>query len=107
MELLKGHNWMPWKWCMLAILWDLGLEKYIEKDATPPEPADKANLTQDEKDTEKRWKEGDAKAHTCIDLSIGDSEMIHISGADTARGMWEQLTTVKESQGRLGVLATQ
>ena len=92
---------------MLAILRDLGLEKYIEKDATPPEPADKANPTQDERDAEKRWKEGDAKACTCIELSIGDSEMIHISGADTARGMWEQLTTVKESKGRLGVLATQ
>ena len=106
MELLKGHNWMPWKQRMLAVLWDLGLEKYIEKDATPPEPADKANPTQDERDAEKRWKEGDAKAHTRIELSIGDSEMIHISGADTARGMWEQLTTVKESKGRLGVLAT-
>ena len=46
------------------------------------------------------------KAHTRIELSIGDSEMIHISGTDTARGMWEQLTTVKESKGRLGVLAT-
>ena len=95
MELLKGHNWMPWKRRMLAILRDLGLEKYIEKDATLPEPTDKANPTQDEKDAEKRWKEGDVKACTRIELSIGDSEMIHISGADTARGMWEQLTMVE------------
>ena len=92
---------------MLAILQDLELEKYIEKDAIPPEPADKANLTQDEKEAVKKWKEGDAKAHTCIELSIGDLEMIHISGTDSARGMWEQLTMVKESKGRLGVLATQ
>ena len=92
---------------MLAIMRDLGLEKYIEKDGIPPEPVDKANPTQDEKEAEKKWKEGDMKAHTCIELSIGDLEMIHISGTDSARGMWEQLTTVKESQGRLGVLATQ
>ena len=72
---------------MLAIFRDLGLEKYIEKDATPPEPTDKANPTQDEKDTEKRWKEDDVKACTRIELSIGDSEMIHISGADSVRGV--------------------
>lgn len=33
--------------------------------------------------------------------------MIHIIGAMTAQEMWNQLTTVKESKGRLGVLATQ
>ena len=59
MELLKGHNWMLWKQHMLAMLWDLRLEKYIKKDANPPEAADKANPTQDEKDAEKRWKKGD------------------------------------------------
>jgi len=32
--------------------------------------------------------------------------MIHISGATTAREMWEQLSMVKESKGQLGVLAT-
>src|SRR6266498_2247787 len=32
--------------------------------------------------------------------------MIHISGALTARDMWDQLSTVKESKGHLGVLAT-
>ena len=32
--------------------------------------------------------------------------MIHISGAITAAQMWDQLCMVKESKGRLGVLAT-
>ena len=50
--------------------------------------------------------EGDAKARTRIKLAISDAEMIHISGATTAREMWEQLTIVKESKGRLGILAT-
>ena len=37
----------------------------------------------------------------------GDAEMIHISGVATVWEMWEQLTMVKESRGRLGgVLAT-
>ena len=88
---------------MLAMLWDLGLEKYIEKNANLPEAADKAKPTQDEKEFEKRQKEGDMKACMHIELSIGDSEMIHISGTDSVRGMWEQLTTVKD---RLRVLAT-
>ena len=47
---------------MLAMLWDLGLEKYIEKDAKAPEVADRDNPTQDEKAASKRWKEGDVKA---------------------------------------------
>ena len=53
MELLKGHNWMPWKRRMLAALWDLGLEKYITKDAKAPEAADRDNPTQDEKEASK------------------------------------------------------
>ena len=32
--------------------------------------------------------------------------MIHISGTKTAREMWKQLTMVKESRERLGILAT-
>ena len=32
--------------------------------------------------------------------------MIHLSGANTARDMWNQLTMVKEARGRLGILAT-
>ncbi|KIJ42164.1 hypothetical protein M422DRAFT_81072, partial [Sphaerobolus stellatus SS14] len=33
------------------------------------------------------------------------AEMVHISGATTAQEMWQQLTTVKESKGKLGILA--
>jgi hypothetical protein len=97
-ELLKNDNWMPWKRRMLAILRDLGLEKYVDKTINPPTP--------DEKEALLKWKEGDAKARTRIELSIGDSEMIHLSGANTARDMWNQLTMVKKARGRLGVLAT-
>ena len=32
-ELLGINNWMPWKRRMLAILRDLDLEEYIEKDS--------------------------------------------------------------------------
>jgi hypothetical protein len=41
-ELLKADNWMPWKRRMLAVFRDLGLEKYIAKDAKAPESADPA-----------------------------------------------------------------
>lgn len=44
---------------MLAMLQDLGLEKYIEKDSRTPEAANRDNLTQDEKEAAKRWKDGD------------------------------------------------
>ena len=45
---LKGDNWMPWKRRMLAILRDTGLEKYIEKGAALPLPADPSKPTEDE-----------------------------------------------------------
>ncbi|EDR00222.1 uncharacterized protein LACBIDRAFT_314635 [Laccaria bicolor S238N-H82] len=89
MEMLKAHNWMPWKRQMMAVLRDLGLEKYIAKDRC-----------------DEKWAEGDAKVQTRIELTISDAEMIHISGAMTAQEMWDQLTMVKESNSRLGVLAT-
>ncbi|KAF8219238.1 hypothetical protein L208DRAFT_1553561, partial [Tricholoma matsutake] len=79
---------------MLAMLWDLGLEKYIAKDAKTPELADKANLTTAELEEQKKWRDGDAKARTHIELVISDAEMIHISGADSAREMWDQLALV-------------
>jgi hypothetical protein len=91
---------------MLAILRDLNLEEYIEKDSKEPVPANSSTPTEYEKGLIKTWKTRDAKARTRIELAIGDAEMIHISGAMTAREMWDQLTTVKESRGRLGVLAT-
>ena len=84
----------------------LGLEKYIAKDAKTPESADRTNPTVAELEEQKRRKDGDAKARLRIELAIGYSDMIHISGAETAQEIWNQLTVVKESKGRLGVLAT-
>ena len=91
---------------MLAVLRDLNLEKYIDKTNAAPVPARRDQPTKDETEALDKWKEGDAKARTRIELSVGDSEMIHLSGASTAKEMWSQLSMVKESKGRLGVLAT-
>jgi len=91
---------------MMAVLRDLGLEKYIAKDAKSPGSADPQKPTTDELEAMRKWAKGNAKAQTRIELTISDAEMIHISGAMTAREMWDQLTMVKESKGRLGVLAT-
>ena len=84
---------------MLAILRDQGLEKYVEKGAEAPKAAIISPLTKEEVDTVEKWQEGDAKATTQIELSVGDSEMIHLSGTIMAHDMWNQLCTVKESRG--------
>ena len=93
---------------MVAVFRDLGLEKYIAKDAKAPESADPTKPeTKEELEAKKKWEEGDGKAHTWIELSIGNAEMIHISGTITAsQTLWEQLCMVKESKGQLGVLDT-
>ena len=46
---------------------------------------DLAKPTDEEVKLQKQWKKGDAKARTRIELAIGDAEMIHISGAVSAR----------------------
>ena len=100
-KLLGSNNWMPWKCWMQAILRDLGIE---EVDSIPP--VAKTPLTEADIRLQKEWKTGDAKAQTQIKLAIRDAEMIHISSATMAWEMWKQLTMVKESRGRLGILAT-
>ena len=42
-ELLGPNNWVPWKRRISAILRDLGLEEYIEKDLKCPIARDPAN----------------------------------------------------------------
>jgi hypothetical protein len=105
MEMLKGNNWMPWKRRMLAVLRDLDLEEYISESSKKPPAADPSKPSEDETKAIRKWEKDDAKARTRIELAIGDSEMVHIIGANTASEMWKQLTLVKESRGKMGILA--
>jgi len=91
---------------MLVVLMDLGLDSYIEEGAKRPESNVPSKPTPEELEAQSRWDKGDRKACCRIELCISDAEMVHIMGAQTAREMWEQLCTVKESKGWLGVLAT-
>ena len=75
---------------MQAILRDLGIEEFIETPPVAKTPPTEADIR-----LQKEWKTGDAKARTQIELVIRDVEMIHISGATTAREMWKQLKMVK------------
>ena len=84
---------------MLAILWDLDLEDFIEKDAECPKVKNPADPMDEEIKEQKQWKTRDVKARTRIELAIRDAEMIHIIGATSAKQMWGQLTMVKESRG--------
>ena len=52
-EILKANNWMPWKHRMLVVFRDLGLEKYIAKDAKALESADPEKLTVSEIEAKK------------------------------------------------------
>jgi hypothetical protein len=54
MEMLKSSNWMPWKRRMLAVLRDLGLEKYIAKDASAPGEAKAGEPTKEEQEEQKK-----------------------------------------------------
>ena len=51
-----------------------------------------------------KWKSGDAKARTRIELSVGDSEMVHLSGAQSVSEMWNQLCLVYENTSGIGLM---
>ena len=105
MEMLNADNWLSWKRRMLGVLSELDLVQYIQVDAEEPKPKDSNAPTADENKAIKDWKDGERKTRTRLELSIGNSEMVHISGAYTAKDIWRQLTMVKESKGRSGVIA--
>ena len=82
---------------MTAILRDLELEDLIVKGI--PEPKEVGRPTTAEAKVIAEMTKKDAKARTRIELAVGDSEMIHLLGATTAKAMWDQLRTVKETRG--------
>jgi hypothetical protein len=93
---------------MLAVFLDLGLDGYINGMEKLPESANPVDVPSKELiASQAEWDRKDAKACCQIELALSNVEMIHVIGAVTAQQMWEQLCTVKESKGQLGVLAAQ
>ncbi|KAK0209435.1 hypothetical protein IW262DRAFT_1281621, partial [Armillaria fumosa] len=88
-----------------AIQREQGLLKYAEGVKTRPVPVDPKKLTAEEMKGIQTWDETDRKAQTQIELTLSDSQMIHIAGANTAAEMWKQLKLVKEARGKLGILS--
>ena len=97
----NSSNWLVWKRKMTAILCNLKLEDLIVKGI--PQPMDAGKSMAAEAMVIAGMTEKDAKARTQIELAVGDSEMIHLLGATTAKAMWDQLWTIKETQGRLSI----
>ena len=106
-EPLKGHdNWMPWKRRMLAILRELDLDDMVDDDQKLPTAKDEKAPTIEELKERSAWLKKDEKVRTRIELAVNDTVMIHLLGADTAYDMWNQLKTIYEPKGHIGVLAT-
>jgi hypothetical protein len=63
--------------------------------------------TTDEQKSIAVWNKGDGKARSKIELALGNSQMVHIAGADPVLKMWMQLCTVKEARGQLGIMLYQ
>ena len=105
---LTPDNWLAWKRRVSAMMREKKLLSLIEgSDQTLNKRPVQAGTTATSEELTKMavWDEMDGQARTIIELSIGDKEMIHISGANTAKEMWDQLKLVKESRGRIGILA--
>ena len=100
LEPLNAKNWMPWKRRMEAILREAGLDKYVT-GSLKSQPDATSSATE-----HAAWPAGEAKARTRLELAICDEEMVHILGTTTAAEIWDRLCQVKETKGRLGILAT-
>lgn len=103
-ELLNEENYLPWKRRVIAILRDKELLGYVDGRIKRPVLTNASSPTPDETKEIDAWDIKDGKAQSQIELSLGDSQMVHISGAKTSADMWKQLTTVKESSGTLGIM---
>ena len=84
----------------MAILREANLDKYVT-GSLKTRPDSTGNATE-----HTAWPAGEAKARTRLELAIGDEEMVHILGTTTAAEIWDRLCEVKETKGRLGILAT-
>lgn len=104
-EPLRADNWLPWKRRVEALLTDRDLIGYVNGSITRVVPADKATPTAEEATKMSTWGAKDGKAQSQIVLTVSDTEMVHLSGATTAKAMWDQLRTVKEPKGKLGIMA--
>ncbi|KAG2337022.1 hypothetical protein BDR05DRAFT_895883 [Suillus weaverae] len=101
-EHLGKNNWIPWKTKVQAILGDKGLEGYI--DGTKVIPARGQSPVQADRLTAiAKWEDKDRKARTMIVLLVSDTQMVHLTGANTAKEMWDQLKLIKESRGQQGI----
>ncbi|KAF7372307.1 hypothetical protein MVEN_00090900 [Mycena venus] len=103
-EQLNEMNWVPRKRHVTAIFRERTLLKIVEGTTPKPVATDLDNPTADEKKQRERWEELDGKAQIQIELTLSNSQMVHIAGAKTAAEMWTQLKQVKERGGKLGIL---
>lgn len=104
-EMLQAHNWLPWKRRVNAVACEKGLDGYFTGTNPRPVPKDPKAVTDEEKKTIATWEKEDRKAQGILILTISDSEMIHITGATSAKEMWDQLRTVKEARGVVGIMS--
>ncbi|KAG2743063.1 hypothetical protein P692DRAFT_20668931, partial [Suillus brevipes Sb2] len=99
---LGENNWIPWKMKIQAILGDKGLQGYI--DGTKPKPDRGPDPVTDKRLAAiAKWEAEDRKVRTVIVLLVRDAQMVHLTGAATAKEMWDQLKLVKESRGQQGI----
>ena len=95
---LGQDNWLAWKHRTQAVLQEHKLIGHIE--ATISESA-RTNPGYHV------WKEeDDEKAQTQLELSMEDKELDNLTG-DNAAELWANLSTVKQSKGKMGILRTQ
>lgn len=97
---LDANNWTVWKSRFTSVLTIHNLEKHLTHDpptlSTPP--------TKDEEEKLLEWEDAEKKCAAILKFSVSDGELSHLSGATTTKGMWRNLSDIKEPKGILAAL---
>src|ERR1700722_55849 len=94
---LNSSNFNSWKFRLTMILMDRGLWEYV--DGSQVAPTVTAFMSAEAKAKADEWKKKDNCALAQIALTVGNSELIHIKGAQTSREAWLKLCKVYEAKG--------
>jgi len=104
LDQLNANNWMIWKQRAEGLFRFAGLHGYVTGTLKRPVPNSTATPTREEQMAMAAWDKRDAHARTLLDLSVSDSEFMHLGASTTAAAMWENLCRAKEPRGLLVVM---
>lgn len=98
-KLNDAADWKLWKFQIRLILNASELFGYV--DGTKPKPS---GMTAEQVASRAEWFKMDAKAQKIIGTAIGVNQVVHLQSCETAKEMWDKLSSIFEQRNDMSVL---